>query len=133
MAPAHATLGGDRASVEHDRLQLRASSSHTEHAAFTVHEITLPNHGLVREYLSPAGQVFAVTWHGPLMPNLSQLLGAHLKEINAATQQRRGGLGHFSAQTGEVAYVNAGRMRGFHGAAYLIHALPSGVSVNDIQ
>jgi hypothetical protein len=131
--PAQATLGGSLASVEADRLQLHATSRHTDHVAYTVHEITLPGSGVVREYVSPAGRVFAVTWHGPLMPNLSQLLGEHVAALGSASQTRRGGLGHFAAQTDEVSYVNTGRMRSFRGAAYLIHAIPSGASVHDIQ
>jgi len=132
-APAGATLGGPLASVESDRMALQAHSRHTEHAAFTLHEITLPNRGVVREYVSPAGQVFAVTWHGPFLPNMEQLMGAHLQAIRRASHTQRGGLGHFAASTDEVSFVNNGRMRSFHGAAYLIHGIPSGASVHDIQ
>ena len=133
VAPARATLGEDLSSVETDRLQLQATAHHVNHGFYTVHEIATPNGVLVREYASPAGQVFAVTWHGPFMPNLRQVLGVHFDELGKAQEKSRGGLGHASARTDKVAYVSNGRLRSFHGSAYLIHGLPSGVSLNDIQ
>lgn len=132
-APARATLGEPLSSVETDRLELRASAVHANHAAYTVHELTLADKGVVREYVSPAGQVFAVTWHSPLMPNLRQLLGAHYEALSQTQERQRRGMRHMEMQTDEVALVNHGRVRDFNGAAYLIHGLPSGVSVNDIK
>jgi hypothetical protein len=84
---AHASLGGDSASVEADRLHMKV-----KHAArlipssidsYTVHEITLPTGTLVRQYVSSAGVVFAVTWSGPFMPDLRQLMGPHFDTMIA--------------------------------------------------
>jgi hypothetical protein len=131
--PAGATLGQNLASVEVDRLQLKASVTRTNHAAYTVHEMAVGEQGVVREYAAPNGIVFAVTWHTPGMPNLKQLLGAHYDELAKPVAVRKGGLGHFEARTDQVAFSSSGRMRSFHGGAYLINGLPSGVSVNDIK
>ena len=132
-APAHATLGQNLASVEADRVQMQASVRHTNRASYSMHELTLANKGVVREYASPEGVVFAVTWHSPAMPDLHQLLGTHFDALAQTKDRLRGGLGHYSASTDQVVFTNNGRMRSFHGSAYLIHALPNGVSVNDIQ
>jgi hypothetical protein len=132
-APARASLGDSLPSVEADRLQLRATAVHANRAAYTVHELTLENKGIVREYVSPAGTVFAVTWHVPLMPNLKQLLGQHFEALSQSQDRERRGMRHMELRTDEVVLVNHGRVRDFNGAAYLIHGLPSGVSVDDIK
>jgi hypothetical protein len=38
--------------------------------------LTLPRGTTAREYVSPSGQVFAVSWQGQAMPDLGQLLGS---------------------------------------------------------
>lgn len=132
-APAYATLGGDLASVEADRLQMQATVRHASQATYTVHELTLANKGVVREYTSPQGVVFAVTWHGSAMPDLRQLLGAHFDALQQSRDRQRGGLGHFSARTDKIVITNTGQLRSFHGSAYLIDGLPNGVSANEIR
>jgi hypothetical protein len=132
-APAYATLGGDLPSVEADRLELQATVRHIDRGTYSVHELTLGTKGVVREYASPQGVVFAVTWHGPAMPDLRQLLGAHFDALAQTRDRQRGGLGHYSARTDKVVITNTGQMRNFHGSAFLIDGLPNGVSANEIQ
>jgi hypothetical protein len=132
-SPASATLGQSLSSVEVDRMQLKASVTRTNHVAYTVHEMALGGRGVVREYAAPNGTVFAVTWHTPSMPNLQQLLGIHYDELVKATSKHRGGLSHMDVHTDRVAFVSNGRLRSFHGGAYLIQGVPSGVSVDDIK
>ena len=38
----------------------------------------------MREYLDRAGNVFAVSWSGPVLPDLQRLLGAHFAQYTAA-------------------------------------------------
>lgn len=102
------------------------------HAAFTVHEMNTEMNGIIREYVAPSGQVFAVSWHSPTMPNLRQLMGVHYATMVAAPRrpmQRN----YFSMQSGNLVYESAGHMRSFHGRAYLADAFPPGVTANDIQ
>jgi hypothetical protein len=135
--PAKAALGGGVATVETDRLQLRASSQRTVHDAFSVHLMTAANGTVVREYVSPAGAVFAVSWHGRVIPDLRQLLGAQFSAFSASQYRERGGLGHLvvrdAAQNPNLVVESNGRARSFHGRAYLNSALPAGVSINDIE
>ena len=132
-ASAHAALGEGAATVETDRQQLRASVTRTSGPAFTVHELATGNGGVVREYVSAAGTVFAVTWHGPFLPNLRQVLGAHFDRVAQSTNRQEGGRGHLTVTEGNLVFVSTGHMRSFHGQAYLRDAIPSGVSTNDIQ
>jgi hypothetical protein len=131
--PAQAALGQGVASVETDRIQVKASVRQVSHAAYTVHELSTPFQGLVREYVSPSGRVFAVTWHGPAMPDLRQMLGANFNVLAASHHRQSGGRGHLSINEGNVVFESNGRMRSFHGRAYLTDALPTGVSSNDIE
>lgn len=131
-APAHAALGENVASVESDRIQVRASVRQTSHAAFTVHELTTGMNGIVREYVSPSGRVFAVTWHGPTMPNLQQIMGTHFQTL-AGAPHRVGARSHMAMQSNNLVFESSGHVRAFHGRAYLANAIPAGVTTNDIQ
>ena len=132
-APAYATLGEAVASVETDRMQVRASVQQVSHGAFTVHELTTEMNGLVREYVAANGQVFAVTWHGPTMPNLQQVLGSHFDTLATAPHRQPGARAHMSLNTGRLVFESTGHVRSFHGRAYLTDAIPAGVNTNDIQ
>ena len=132
-APAHATLGENLPSVESDRIQVRASVRQVSHAAYTVHELATGMNGVVREYVAPNGQVFAVSWHGPSMPNLKQILGVHYDTLAAAPPRAPGSRAHVSLNIGTLVFESSGHMRSFHGRAFLTDALPSGVTSNDIQ
>lgn len=133
LAPAHAALGEDLASVESDRVQVRASVRAVPHSGFTVHELSAANQGVVREYVSPAGKVFAVSWHGPAMPNLRQVLGTQFDVLARARQHQAGTRGHLAVTAGTLVFESNGRMRSFHGRAYLSDQLPEGVRSDDIE
>lgn len=135
---AHASLGGDSSSIEADRMVMRA-----EHAAkqtlsstgsYTVHETTLPSGTLVRQYVSSAGVVFAVTWKGPHIPNLQQILGDHFKTL-VAHQAKQTLAGHrsISHHAADLVIESSGHPRSFVGRAYLPTALPAGITPQDIQ
>jgi len=131
--PAHAALGQDAASVEADRVQAHATTRTVAHAAFTVLELGTESKGIVREYLSPSGKVFAISWHGPAKPDLRLLLGAHFDTLAAAPRSRSSTHGHMSVTSGNLVFESMGRMRSFHGRAYLIDAIPPGASEHDVE
>jgi hypothetical protein len=138
VAAAHASLGGDSASVETDRLHMKvkhaARLTTSSTGSYTVHETTLPTGTLVRQYVSSAGVVFAVTWSGPFMPNLRQLLGPHFDTM-VARQAKRNHVIRRSVRQHESDLVieSGGHPRSFVGRAYLPSALPAGVAEKDIQ
>ena len=74
---AHAALGGDLASIDREQAALQAERVVTPAVAYDLHELITPNGTRVREYLDRSGRVFAVSWSGPRLPDLGQLLGAY--------------------------------------------------------
>lgn len=138
VTTAHASLGGDSASVEADRMHMKAK--HVAHqipsstGSFTVHEITLPTGTLVRQYVSSAGVVFAVTWSGPFMPDLRQLMGPHFDKMVARQANHvHAGRPFVRQHESDLVIESGGHPRSFIGRAYLPSALPVGVEEKDIQ
>jgi hypothetical protein len=136
-AQAQARLGGDVASIEADRVQMKASSRMAANPlinqAYTVHEIQVPGGTQVREYLSQAGQVFGVAWNGPFMPNLQQLLGSSYDIFLQAAQNRRGGRGPLMVDHPKLVAHSGGHMRAFAGRAYVPQLVPANVSIDEIK
>jgi hypothetical protein len=133
LAPgiASATLGGNEQSVEVDRSHLRGTASVSAKTLYTVHSLILPSGTAVREFVAPDGTVFAVAWHGPLMPNLKEILGPYYSAAAAAPH----GAGRHRVEIRQPNLVvqAAGRLRAFSGHAYLPSALPAGVSPEDLR
>lgn len=134
--PLSASLGGDVTSVQADQAKMQGTLRTTSGDSFTVHEIQAPTGVAVKEYVSPAGKVFAITWQGPFHPDLRQLLGAYFDPYTQAVQDqsahRRGHGPLLIQQPGLVVQV-AGHMRSFLGKAYLPQMLPAGVKPEDIR
>ena len=114
-----------------------SSSSSATSASYTVQETTLANGTVIREYVSSDGTVFGIAWNGPLMPNLSELLGSYFPQyvaaVTSARQARGGGHGPGVIRDSGLVVLSGGHMGAFSGHAYLPQALPAGVSGTDIQ
>lgn len=134
--PALAALGGDVTSVHEDQAQMKGTLKTTQAAAYTVHEITAPGNTVIKEYVSPAGKVFAVTWHGQFIPNMQQLLGTYFEQFaEAAKAQRESAPGHRPVTINQpgLVFQNGGHMRSYFGKAYVPALLPQGVTKDEIQ
>src|SRR5262249_22573807 len=71
-----ATLGSDVESGGADRVKMQGALLGISRGdRFDVHQMQSANGTTVREYVSTTGQVFAVSWEGPWMPDLRQMLG----------------------------------------------------------
>src|ERR1700722_2514901 len=81
----HATLGGDVISVAGNHQHLGGIGGvHVLKLAYGErHELTLPSGLVVHEFVSPTGAVYAVTWRGPRMPDLRELLGPYFTQIES--------------------------------------------------
>ncbi len=135
--PAFAVLGGNVASVQADSVRMRgAVTAITQADTYTVHEIRMGTGTLVREYVASTGSVFAVTWRGPFLPDLRQLLGPYFEQYAQAVKTARArGTGHHPLlieERGLVVYLG-GRPRAFSGKAYLAELMPSGVRADAIK
>lgn len=134
--PALAALGGDVTSVQEDQAQMKSTLKTTEAEAYTIHELTAPGKTIVKEYVSPEGKVFAITWSGPFIPNMQQLLGTYSDRfVQAAKAQREGHPGHrpVSIQQPDFVFQNGGHMRAYVGRAYVPAMVPQGVNVDALQ
>ncbi|MBC8738516.1 DUF2844 domain-containing protein [Paraburkholderia sp. UCT31] len=129
QAPLPATQSTTRATAA---VQMSAPRSQVPAAVFTTQTSQLANDVTVTEYVDGSGKVFAVTWRGPVLPNLQTLLGTYFPEyVNAPSSHN--GRGFRSADTGDLVVQSSGHMRAFTGAAYLKSLMPAGVSAADLQ
>jgi hypothetical protein len=133
-SPALAALGGDASSIDADRISMKgALTAFRAVQGYEVHELTTSAGVHVREYLSN-GKVFAVSWQGPFIPDLKQMLGAYYaRYAQAVSSQPESGHRHLRiAQPGLVVESN-GRMRAFYGRAWDPALLPPNFAPADIR
>jgi hypothetical protein len=129
---ASATLGEPEASVAADGVELQGSIKASDQGMYRVHEIQLPSGTLVREYAGLDGAVFAVTWHGPYVPNLRQLFGRYFDAYVGAAKTPHADHHHLVVKQGDLVVEASGHMRAFNGRAYLPQAIPNGLSIGDL-
>ena len=138
LVPAKAGLGSTVASVEADRVSMKGQVRARSEPGYSVQEITAANGTVVREFVSPSGVVFAVSWSGPAMPDLQQALGTYFSQYQTAvTAQRasgaRSGHHHLQIRTPSLVVHAGGHMRQYFGLAYVPALLPQNLSVSDLH
>jgi hypothetical protein len=129
---AAASLGGDESTVAADHAVLAGQIKVARVQRYAVHEIAAPSGTVVREFVSPAGKVFAVAWSGPAMPDMRQVLGPYFDTYVAALAQRKA-KGPVNVVLPGLVVQSSGRMRAFSGKAYLPDAVPAGVASEEIK
>lgn len=134
---AQATLGGAVSSVSSSRTSMKAVMATASVAAsYTDNVITQSSGVVVHEYTNSDGTVFAVTWHGPVQPDLQTLLGSYFADYVDARKSRTGAqrnLSQLHSSTSSLV-IHAGGHRGaFAGRAYLPSLVPSDVTVEDLE
>jgi hypothetical protein len=131
---ACATLGEAETTVQTDVDQLHASiKSSQDRLGYRVHEIQLPTGTVLREFVAPGGNVFAVAWAGPAKPDLRQTLGKHFDTFVSAPKSKFADRRHMLIQQGDLIVESRGHMRAMSGRAYLASAVPSGVNLGDLH
>lgn len=134
--PAFAALGASTDSVHEDKARMQAYLTTVARGTYTVHELTSPLGVVVREYSSPSGRVFAVSWQGHFMPDMRNLLGTYFERYAmAATTQRKRVQGRSFLAVKQSSFVveSVGHLREYSGRAYDPTLMPSGVSADDLQ
>ena len=122
------------ASVQNDMVRMRASLKITHAEAYTVHEMQMSSGTVVREYVSPAGQVFGVAWQGPFLPDMKQILGTYFnryEQVGIAKPRRA--QGPLIIQDPELVLESTGHMQSYRGRAYVPTMVPQGVSPDAIR
>lgn len=134
---AFAALGGNVESITNPSSQavVRAQVRTIPSNGYSVHESITEAGVTVREYASPQGIVFAVTWSGPSIPDLQQFLGGYFPQFRDAMSERRqrGVRGPVILQQNDLVVESRGHMREFSGRAYAPTLLPPQVSIEEIQ
>lgn len=115
--------------------KMQAVTPVAQSSLYTLHEVQLENGTSVREYATPDGIVFAVSWQGPVLPDLSALLGKYFNTFKMEAEQvrsagRRGG--PVSIERPDLVMQSSGRMRNFFGHAYAPALIPVGVNIKDV-
>jgi hypothetical protein len=130
---ACAALGEPESSIAADVQHLKGSSKATLRSNYQVHEIRLPSGTVLREFATVGGNVFAVAWSGPAIPDLRQALGRYFDVYLTAAQAKQGRRRHLQIEQSEFVMQSSGHMRAFSGHAYLPKSLPSGTSADEIR
>ncbi|MGH7906333.1 MAG: DUF2844 domain-containing protein [Candidatus Binataceae bacterium] len=134
--PAFAVLGGTVNSITADQRVLAgktAEAAMSAGAGYSVSEITTPTGVQVREYVSPDGIVFAVTWRGAYPPDLSQLLGSYFAKYQTAAEHGPVAVRHSTIKTDDLIVERGGHPRDLWGRAIAPALVPAGVNESEIQ
>ena len=145
--PAHAQLGTTVAiAVAVAAAGTSSSSNPVDATAPVLHqaansavqwqESTDANQIRVRQYVSSSGQVYAVSWDGPAMPDVAVLLGTwfdRYRQEASAALPNASGLHSSRVSSSDLMVETAVRLRDFSGRAWLPSALPAGVAAADIE
>lgn len=137
--PAAAVLGEDLASVQADQLRMGAQRhARVQPAAgWQVHELVLADGSRIRQYATPGGRVFAVTWQTRGKPRLDQLLGTHFNayaEASRRLQAARPGIvraAHIAE--GDLVVESTAHLQAHVGRAWLRSQLPAGSSTDALR
>jgi hypothetical protein len=135
VGTAGAALGGDAASVLSDAAELHGIERSTLLQQYDIHEITNDSGMRVREFLNRDGIVFAVTWNGPVVPDLRSLLGTSYDAYSQglAALQPSGVHRSLRIASSNLVVESGGHLRAYSGRAYLMHLIPAGTSTADLR
>lgn len=135
-SPAVASLGASEDSVHDDQVCLQAEVRITATGAYTIHELTSPLGTVVREYISPSGRVFAVSWQGPFQPDMKQILGSYFDQYSLAARAQRENQtrrSFLNIHERSLVFQSVGHMRAYFGRAYDPRLLPPGVNADELR
>jgi hypothetical protein len=134
VGSALAGLGSDAASALADASELHGVVNAISLPLYGIQEITTDTGMRVREYVSHDGIVFAVSWAGPVLPDLERLLGTHYVEYTTALAALNHPGLHRSLRVAlpELIVDSGGHLRAYAGRARLPALVPAGVSAADL-
>jgi hypothetical protein len=130
---AVAALGANVTSVEADRAHMKALLVRSESALFTIHQLQIANGTTVRELVSAAGVVFAVTWKGPFPPDLRQALGKYFPAYESAPRTANSSRTHFAVRRADLVVLSRGHLRAYSGLAYVPGLVPDGLPLDQLR
>jgi hypothetical protein len=103
-------------------------------ADYTDVEKQLESGTVVHEYVDANGTVFAVSWSGPSLPDLKEILGSHFDAmVTHAGKAAKSGRSQLALKQSDLVIVSGGHMGAFEGRAWLPAKLPAGFSPSDLR
>lgn len=132
VSASWAALGGHPAQFGAKAIRQQVQTATTPVTGYTVNQTTLDGGTSVREYVDASGNVFAVAWSGPFLPNLKELLGPYFDQMTAAQGRQR--QRPQVVNQSDLVIQSGGHMGAFQGRAWLTGKLPAGFDPSkDIQ
>jgi hypothetical protein len=131
-----AALGDNVSSVKADQARLKGTVRVTQAQSLEIHEITAEHGTVVREFVSPEGNVFGVAWKGQFIPDLQQLFGNYFDQYSEAAKAQKAsyvGRRPLNVQLPGLVVQMSGHMRAYSGRAFLPGMLPQGVAADSIR
>jgi len=137
LSPSHAwaVLGQAPTTYPSNTSSVFAAPTPAATNLYTMTAVTLDSGLVIKEFASPDGSVFAVSWRGPVLPDLSTLLGTYFPVFMLANEEARatGRRGSPVSVARDGLVVQAGgRHPHFFGYAYVTHLTPSGINIKDV-
>ena len=130
---AHATLGGDVSTIEDNMQHLGAGRQVHPLATGERHDLVLSSGTIIREYVAASGAVYAVTWRGPRIPDLHELLGGYFAELARRDIRTSSGHHRLNIVGSDFMVRSSGHQRSFQGRAWVPSLVPEGFSPDALE
>ena len=131
--PSCAALGDDVSSVDSDAQALGGKHVMVAKVGYNLHQITHADGSVVNEFVSPAGTVFGVSWQGHFMPNLQQLLGSYMTNLQQGQRTHVVRRRAVTIQGDNFVFFSVGHARFFRGRAYVPGLVPANLTPEVVQ
>ncbi|WCM20592.1 DUF2844 domain-containing protein [Paraburkholderia bryophila] len=127
-----ANAGANAGATARSMLQSAAPRNSASAAPYTMHASEDADGVTIHEFALPTNVVFAVSWQGPVRPDMRVLLGSYFPAFaNAGASQTRGA-GPLVEHSGDFHIESAGRPGHVFGKAYLPRLVPANVRVDQL-
>jgi Protein of unknown function (DUF2844) len=131
--PAWAVLGENVSSVESDAQAFGGKHVLLARVGFNLHQITMNDGTVVNEFVSPAGTVFGVSWQGHFIPDLHQLLGTYMTNLQEGQRTQVVRRRAITIQGDNFVFSSMGHLRFFRGRAYVPGLIPANLTAEVVQ
>lgn len=100
---------------------------------YNVHQITMNDGSVVKEFASPMGLVFGVSWQGRSIPNLQQLLGSYMTNLQQGQRTQWVRRRAITIQGDNFMFYSTGHLRFFRGRAFVPGLVPANLTPEVVQ
>ena len=131
--PAWAALGDNVSSVESDAQALQGQHRMVAKAGYNLHQITMSDGSVVNEFASHTGLVFGVSWRAHSIPNLPQLLGTYMTNLQQGQRTHVLRRRAVTIEGDNFVFSSFGHMLSFRGRAFVPGLVPANLTAEVVQ